>query len=189
MSHFNTPSKHTIVLDPTGDTVVDSVSNAVRTLDTSHAHIHVGEGYTLAERVSIANVGGTFEYLLVNPTSNFPHFRSITVASDGGPFDIDFYEDTTVSANGTLITNYNNKRSSSNTSNLLTYYTPTITADGTLLEPVLVPGTKQTGSFGSEASEEWNLKDNTNYMIRITNNTVGAGTSRFTLNMFWYEAA
>lgn len=169
---------------------VDQYSGAIGTIDQEHLKIHQGKGFTLAKRIVIDDTGGatpTHEFLGIVPAGVFPHFRSITVSSDGGPVDVDLYEGTTVSANGTAITPYNNNRNSGTTAAMTVFESPTITTDGTLLEPIIIPGTKQQGSFGSEASNEWNLKADTIYMIRITNNTIGAGTSRFTLNMFWYE--
>lgn len=165
----------------------DQYSGAVGVIEQEHLKIHQGKGFTLAVRLTIANVGGTYEFLGVVPAFVFPHFRNIIVASDGGPFDMDFYEAPTYSATGSAATPFNNNRNSANTAGLLVYDTPTLTDDGTLLEAILIPGTKQTGALGSEGSNEWNLKQGEDYMIRVTNNTVGAGTSRFTINMFWYE--
>ncbi len=169
------------------DVNVDLYSGAVGVIEQEHLKIHEGKLFTIAKRFTVTNVGGTHEFLGVVPAAVFPHFRSLTITSDGGPNDVDFYEDTTVSANGAAVTPYNNNRNSITIPELLIYDIPTITGDGTLLEPILIPGTKQAGSFGSEASNEWILKASSNYMIRITNNTVGAGTSNFTINMFWYE--
>lgn len=166
---------------------VDPLHNCVVVLDEEHSKIHQGKLFTLAKRVNIANVGGVATFLGIVPAAVYPHFRNITVSSDGGPFDVDFYEGTTVSANGAAIAAYNNNRNATTVPGLLVYDTPTITADGILLEPILIPGTKQSGSLGSDSSNEWILKENTKYLIRITNNTTGAGTSRFTINMFWYE--
>lgn len=169
---------------------VDQYSGAVGIIEQEHLKIHQGKGFTLAKRLVIDDAGGAtpaHEFLGVVPAGVFPHFRSLQVVSDGGDFDVDFYEGATVSANGSLATPYNNNRNSSTEAGLLVYDGPTVTNDGALLEPILAPGTKQTGSFGSEGSNEWNLKVSTNYLIRITNLTAGAGTSRFTVNMFWYE--
>lgn len=166
---------------------VDPFSGAVGAIEQEHMKIHEGKGFTVSKRLTIANVGGIRELLAVVPVGVYPHFRSFTVTSDGGPNDVDFYEGTTVSANGATITPFNNDRNSSTTAGLLVYDTPTITADGTLLEPILIPGTKQAGSFGSEASNEWILKADEAYMIRITNNTTGVGNSNFTINLFFYE--
>ena len=166
---------------------VDEFSGAIGVIEQEHLKIHEGKGFTLAVRLTIANVGGTHEFLGVVPAFSFPHFRNITVASDGGPVDVDFYEAPTYSVTGSTVTPFNNNRNSSTTANLAIYDAPTLTDDGVLLEPILIPGTKQSGSLGSEGSNEWNLKQGEDYMIRVTNNTVGAGTSRFTINMFWYE--
>ena len=166
---------------------IDQYSGAVGSIEQEHLKIHEGKGFTLAQRISITNLGGTYEFLGVVPANVFPHFRHITVSSDGGPSDVDFYEGATYSATGSAITPYNNNRNSITTAELLVYDSPTLTTDGTLLEPILIPGTKQAGSLGSEGSNEWNLKENEAYMIRITNNTAGAGTSNYTINMFWYE--
>lgn len=178
----------TEIYDSDGNPVyVDQFTGAIGSIDQEHLQIHNGNGYTIADRVLILNGGGVLDLLGIVPAATFPHFRQIQVASSGGPFDIDFYEGTTVSANGTEITAYNNNRNSSNTPDLVTYSGPTVTDDGDLLETVYVPGTKQTGSLGSEGSNEWLLKPSTNYMIRITNNTSGGGTSIFVTNIFWYE--
>lgn len=166
---------------------VDPFTGAIGTIEQEHLQIHEGKGYTLTKRVIIANVGGTYEFLIVVPADAYPHLRHIIVSSDGGPSDVDLYEDTGVSDPGTEIDPYNNNRNSTNTPDMRVYDSPTVTADGTLIEPILIPGTKQSGSFGSEGSNEWILKQNATYMLRITNNTVGVGTSNYVLNLYWYE--
>ena len=177
-----------VLANAAGDTAyVDPFSGAVGVIEQEHMKIHKGEGFTVSKRFSIANVGGIHEFLAIVPLLVFPHFRSFTVTSDGGPNDVDFYEGATYSATGTEVTPYNNNRNSSNTADMEVYDTPTLVTDGALLEPILIPGTKQAGSFGSEASNEWILRQNETYMIRLTNNTAGAGTSNFTINLFFYE--
>lgn len=166
---------------------IDVFTGAVGVIEQEHLQIHNGQGFTVSARFTIPNVGGTHEFLAIVPAGVFPHFRSFTVTSDGGPNNVDFYEGATYSAEGTLITPFNNNRNSSNAAELLVYDTPTLLTDGLRLEPILIPGTKQSGSFGSEASNEWILKQDETYMVRITNNTVGAGISNFTINMFFYE--
>jgi len=166
---------------------VDKYSGAVGVIEQEHLKIHLGQAYTVSDRFTILNAGGIREFLAIVPAGVFPHFRSFTVTSDGGPNDVDFYEGTTVSANGTLITPRNNNRNLPDNAELLVYDSPTVTDDGLSLEPILIPGTKQSGSFGSEASNEWILKQDEVYMIRIVNNTVGSGSSSFTINLFFYE--
>jgi len=171
---------------------VDQYSGAVGVIDQEHLQIHKGYGYTLGARFILNDVapGNSIDFLGVNPAGNFPHYRYMAVALDGGPFDIDFYEGTVTTDDGTEVVPFNNNRNSTNTADLKIYSGPTITPgqEGTLLEPILVPASKQTGALGSEASNEWNLKVDTKYLIRITNNKGGGGTSRGTANMFWYES-
>ena len=166
---------------------VDDYSGAVGNIDQEHLMIHEGLMYTVSARMTIANAGGTFEFLASVPAGVYPHFRTITIATDGGPIDVDLYGGTTTTADGTPVTAVNNNQASSNTASTSVFHTPTITTDGTLLEAILIPGNKQTGSLGSEASNEWVLQSSTKYMIRITNNTTGAGTSEFTINISFYE--
>lgn len=179
-----------MMVDSTGAVVayVDSFSGAVGSIDQEHLQIHRGVTYTISRQVTIDDSGGatpTYEFLASVPASTYPHFRHIIVQSDGGPFVVELYEGTTTSADGTSITPYNNNRNSSNTSSTACYYGPTITDDGTLIEAFLAPSTK--GSFGSDGANEWILKPSTKYMVRITNNTAGAGTSEFVVNINWYE--
>lgn len=166
---------------------IDQYSGALGVLEQEHLKIHAGQAFTAAARAVIADGGGVHDFLGIVPASAFPHFRKVIIGSDGGPFDIDFYEGTEVSSNGALITPFNNNRNSVNTPELVVYDAPVITSLGTLLEPVIAPGTKQAGSLGSEGSNEWILGQNTNYAVRITNNTPGGGVSNFAINMFWYE--
>ena len=166
---------------------VDPFSGALGVIEQEHLQIHKGNLYTLGVRTTLANGGGAAVFLGIVPAGVFPHFRNITVTSTGGPLDVDLYEAPTVAANGTPLTALNNNRNSANTHGMLLYGNPTITDDGLLLEPVLIPGGKQTGSLGTDASNEWVLKQDTEYFIRVTNNTAGGGTSEFTINTFWYE--
>lgn len=166
---------------------VDTYFNALTIIDQEHSMIHQERMFTAGARTTITNAGGTLDFLGIVPPAVYPHFRSIKVALDGGPFDIDFYRAPTVSANGALVQSWNNNENSVRVAQLAVYQTPTILTLGTLLEPVLAPGGKQEGALGSDAANEWILRTNTLYLIRITNNTQGAGTSRSTINMSWYE--
>jgi len=166
---------------------VDQYSGAVGVIEQEHLKIHEGKGYTVGARFTIGNGGGTYDFLGIVPAGVYPHFRTMAVSLDDGPFDIDFYEAATVSANGTAVTANNNNRNSTNTPDLDIYDSPTVTTVGNLLEPVLVPSVNKIGALGVGASNEWILKESTIYLIRVTNNTSGSGTSRGSANMFWYE--
>lgn len=166
---------------------VDQYTGAVGSIDQEHLQIHRGNGFTLGKRFTIAEAGGVVDFLGIVPAGTFPHFRTMIVTLDGGPFDVDFYEGTTVSANGAAVSANNNNRNSANTNSMEIYQGPTVTDAGALLEPVLATGNKQSGAIGSDSTNEWILKAGTNYLIRITNNTPGGGSSNASANMFWYE--
>jgi len=165
---------------------VDEFSGAVGIIDQEHLKIHAGKLFTVAARFSLAN-GATKEFLGVVPASGtFPHFRKFVIAGGNTPFDVDFFEGTVTSDDGTTITGYNNNRNSTNTHGLSLYADPTVTTDGTNLEPITAFSTaKDSGGIGSETSNEWIMKLDTKYLFRITNNS--GGTENFTANMFWYE--
>jgi len=166
---------------------VDPFHHALTVLDEEHSKIHQSKMFNIGARFTIADAAGVLDLLGVVPAGLFPHFRSMVVSLDGGPFDIDFYEGTTVSALGTELLSYNANRNSAAIASMLVYSGPTVTTPGTLLEPVLAAGTRRTGATGGDGSNEWILKESTNYMIRITNNTGGGSSSRAAANMFWYE--
>lgn len=178
-----------IMADENGNLVyVDTYSAALGIIDQEHLQIHRGVTYTLAKQVTIDDAGGAtpvHEFLAIVPAGVVPHFRHVLVQTDGGPFLVEFFEGPTVSSNGTLQTPYNNNRNSTNTADTAVYDGPTITADGTLLEAFLAPTTK--GALGQDGANEWILKAGTVYLLRITNQTNGAGTSEFVINLNWYE--
>lgn len=184
-----------ILLDIGGDTTEtlftpyqDANSNAIGTIRQEHFQVHQGNYYTASHSATIDDSGGAnpiLDILMSNPANNYPHFRGFHVQSDGGPFDVDFYEGPTVTANGTAMQINNNNRNSSNTATMSIYYGSTISVVGTALEGVIVPGAR--GVVGNDVTEEWDLAPSTDYLLRITNNTSGAGTSAFKITIIGYN--
>jgi hypothetical protein len=178
-----------ILRDASGNAVyVDSYAKALGVISHDHLQIHRSVTYTISEQITVDDSGGATPvayYLLTVPASTYPHLRTISTSSDGGPYTVELFESPTTTANGTAKTAHNNDRNSSNTSGTTVYTGPTVSADGTLLESVLAPSTR--GSAGFDSTEEWILKASTNYLIKITNNTSGAGTSEFAITFAWYE--
>ena len=183
----NAIKTQSIVIDVGGDGSEDflTASRALPTIEQEHNQIHLGQMFSGTHKVTVSDGGGTYKMLAIVDSAQTAHFRGIAVQSDGGPFNVDLYESPTVTDNGTALTAYNNNRNSSTTPTLATYYGSTTSANGNLLEGFLVPGTR--GVAGREVSEEWILKLSTTYLILITNNTSGAGTSDFVITFMWYE--
>jgi hypothetical protein len=187
---WNTPSKHTIILDTDGTTVVEQYSNAVETIETEHAQIHKEKGFFYSTNFTVANTTDKF-FVLENPAGNYPHLRIIGISIEDTPCDFYVYENPTYTG-GTARTVYNLSRSSSNTPDLVVSEDPTVTANGTQIEYQYLAGSGG-GPVGQGASgistddlpTEWILKPNEDYLIRLYNNSGGAIDAD--LRMFWYE--
>lgn len=174
--------------DVTARAAVDVRNKAVVVMDSEHYRIHQGEGYTASGKLTVAQAGGQGFILIDNTNGTYPHFRGYSITSTGAPVDVYLYESPTTTANGTQISARNNNRNSVNTSVVDVYSGPTVSANGTELEYFLLVGTKQSGGSGVDLPVEWILKPATKYLIRIVNNTVGAGTDSVGVHIFWYEA-
>jgi hypothetical protein len=166
---------------------VDEYSGAVNTIEQEHAKIHAGAGFNITGPLAIANIGGVAEMLAITPAFSYPHFRRFRIALDAGPLVIEMYEGTTYSDIGTPMPIANKNRNSPNLPKLAVYEAPTVTDDGERFDYVYVPASKKESALGSQGLDEWILKPETVYLMRITNNTTGAGTSLGSVDLFWYE--
>jgi len=164
---------------------VEQYSVATNVIQTEHARIHAGEGYTVTAKFTGVANGASKDILLSNPAANFPHLRIYSVESEKAPANIILYEGATVSADGTALTIFNNNRGSSNTAGMTAFHGPTITDIGTDIEHSFIAGSKQVGGSFSDFSYEWLLKANTKYIVRYTNNS--GQTSEVNFKLFWYE--
>ena len=93
-----------------------------------------------------------------------------------GTFEISMFEGTTTSADGTVQTNFNVKRSDTTTTiNTLVYHAPTVTADGTELPGSLEQGGEKGKVIPTGADGKLLLKASTKYLLTFLN-TSGAAT-------------
>jgi hypothetical protein len=156
-------------------------------IDAEHRLVHEGFMFSLDDIQTGVTNTSSLDYLLVTPAATFPHIRVLYWVATNGPVQVFTYEDTVVSANGTLVNTRNRNRVSSNVPNSLVYRGPTVSSLGTLLSTVLMPdtGPGPSGIFGDDPGEEWVFKPNSNYMFRFTNNSGGTVNVNFALS--WYE--
>ena len=147
---------------------IDPYTAAFANIDHSHQEIHSGDMYSFFDVNDIAN-SATRDLLVITPnTTKWAHF---TIIVDGeAEFDYAIYEGATTSANGTSVSVFNRNRNSSNTNTTLVYHTPTVSGTGTMIGRKHIGGGKALGGT-SRGAEEWILKQNTKYLIRITNST------------------
>ncbi len=150
----------------------DPFAHALTTISEEHRLIHDGMFFTARGIVPSIPAAGTFDILLKTGIIP-PHFRKLVVTFDDGPVTIEFFEGTTVSADGVAASVINNNRMSSNVPLTGVFTGPTVTDPGTSLGALAEPGGPASAE-GPEIGEELILASNTNYMVRITNGAAGA---------------
>jgi len=173
-------------LPVTNDAKIDDATNALVCIDYSHHEVHEGDLFTYHDTVTGMTNGATQYYMITTPdTTKWAHFG---LKFEGqGLATIAVYEASDKTGT-TLQTSFNKNRNS------LTAATTTVhkavsggTTNGTQIYTATAgSGTNSNnltiGKAGS--SEEWILKQNTKYIILITNGTV---TQTVNLELLWYE--
>jgi len=153
---------------------------AVLTIPIEHHEIHCGDSYECSYITNLGN-GGVLDVLIVVPNEGLSeahpgdaqdtkqyHFKG-TVATESEA-TVEFFEAVEVSANGTALNVFCRNRNFTIGDTLDIYHTPTVTSTGTRLVVAKTgSGRGIGGTLGR--SDEFILKDNTLYLLRITNNT------------------
>ena len=164
---------------------IDRVNDAAVTVDMIHHQIHLGNLFEASGyAASIADAGNLD--ILVRPGAARPHVRGQVNA--GGSTRVRIYEGSTVSADGASVTIVNRNRNSLNTPVTTMFTGPTVTGIGTLLVDELLAGGSAGGNrtIGSSLSsfEEYILKPDINYILRLTNVSGVAVAASFTLAFY-----
>ena len=165
---------------------------AIIAIPPEHHEIHCGDSYTSHHVADLAN-GATIEYLITtpnwgNPVSGYDPFgnQKIKVAHFIGEIQgeaetsIWLYEGPTVTNVGTGLSVVNRNRNSANVDFLTIAHSAAVSATGTELEHSQFGAGKLVGG-SINRTDEWILKNNTTYLVRVTNNTTSANyhTIRF----------
>lgn len=180
-------------LDPTNDNVgiygsatiiqQDDATNAILTVDYSHHEVHEGSHYFVQGWVDLA-ASTALDFLFVTPNTTKWAHAQWTVGTEAEGL-LELYEGSTIAANGSAVTIYNNDRNSGNTAGVTAFSTPSVTATGGLIYAAkLGSGRNAGGDAGRD--HEIIAKQNTNYLFRITNND-GSATRYATYDFSWYE--
>ena len=161
----------------------DPHAHAVTTISEPHRMTHDGFMFHVSYKHETIVNGGTEDILLKVPAGSFPHLNRVNVNAGAGDININLYEATTVSADGTALSVHNTNRNSTNVSAMLVYNAPTVTDVGTEIHHQWIPpsatgtGLSVDGITNAEQGEEWLLAQNENYLIRLENtsgNTIDA---------------
>lgn len=160
-------------------------SGAPVTIDYPHYRIHTGATYTTGYDLDTSN-GASLDILVVTPNTTVrSHFTYEIVAELEAHFTM--YEGVTTSNNGTALPSYNRNRNSANTSTLLTYHTPTVSNLGSTLLRRWHSGSGRAYGGGDRGTHEFILKQNTSYLLRITNSTTN--NNYMAVKLDWYETS
>ena len=152
---------------------------AVNTILSAEAGdtVQKGNAYYLTSGAVISVAGGAnFDILIQTGTTKEIHLKDLSVNvlknSATGNTQFRLYEATTVSANGSATTIFNNNRRSANTPDFTAFTGPTVTGLGTILVNYLTHNDWETYIAPSYTNKwEWILKTNTKYLLRFFNNT------------------
>ncbi len=163
---------------------VDSATHALLVIDVEHYEIHEGATFTVLNVVDLGNAE-VRDILIVTPdTAKWAHL--VWEIEHELETKIQFYNNTTVTNNGTAIQAINRNGNSTENSTTLVFHTPNITNVGDLLGTIQQGDGKKAGGSDREANE-FILKQDCAYLVRITNLTVNNNLIFTKLN--WYELA
>ena len=167
---------------------VDEVTGGLKTIDTVHAEIHEGETFVASYRTADgapANDNADIEVLLRAGADLTPHLVFEIAAA--GEAELEMFEGPTVNAAGTPVTAYNMNRQATQIATMAVLHTPTLGGDGTRILHKALPGGTHPRQSGSVARDdtEWNLKRDTDYMIRLINRS--GANSTLGIVAQWYE--
>jgi len=151
------------------------------TIPPEHHEIHCGDSYEMSYITDLGN-GGVLDILIIVPNEGLSevhpgdsqdtkqyHFKG-TVSTESEA-TVEFFESVTVSANGTALDVFCRNRNFSSGDEIDMYHTPTVTTTGTRLVVSKTGSGRSSGGMVGRA-DEFILKDNTLYLLRITNNVV-----------------
>ena len=169
----------------------DQFAHAVTVIQEQHRLIHDGMFFTTSGKQTGFADATSVEFLISPPAGCFPHIQSMVLNFGRGDIDFEAYEGPTVTDNGTALPTRNVNRNSTNTPALNLYANPTTTDDGVMGFQLWVPptgtGTGQSanGTAGVGQGSEWILKPETQWLVRLTNNS--GSTIDWSYEFSWYE--
>lgn len=160
---------------------INSSTHNLATMDYTISKSFDGDVFYTQNWLDIS--AATTDFLMAPAnTTKWPRF--FFEISTEGEFTIDFYEDSTVSANGVPFPVFNVNRNSATTSGMGVYLGPTITTLGpNIFSAIVGAGRTLGGNLGSRIPII--LKQNSKYIGRITK--IGAGTLWISFYGVWDE--
>lgn len=149
-----------------GNSGIDSSTEALQTISYEHHEVHEGKHFGLCDYALNQAASAVVEFIITTPnTTEWAHFTFKVSSSEGAT--IELYEGATGITGGAAQTPVNNNRNSATSSSLTILKDPSaITGDGTRLFGHTAGGSRTAGANRRE--HELVLKQNETYLIRIT---------------------
>lgn len=134
-----------------------------------HKKIHQGTMYSCSRIEPAVADGSSLDVIMSNPSGVYPHLVFSIGTFGNAKFQL--YEGPTFDADGTSLTIFNHKRYSANTFTGTVTYGNTVSNVGTLIQDAILPGGEKAHAIGTSDSfqDEWCLKNNEDYLLRLTN--------------------
>lgn len=165
-----------------GKSGIDASTESLNFINYEHHEIHSGSHFFVGDYTTLAN-GATYDILFVTPnTLKYSHMIFEIATKAEATFA--YYEDVTTSNDGTTIAMFNRNRVIATAPGTNFYHTPTVTNVGTLIGRGIFGSGKQAGGSIRD-SNEFVLKPNKKYLLRVTNNTVSDNWYDWFFD--WYE--
>lgn len=149
-------------------------------ISQEHERIHSKKGWLVTRKHAALADEASSDIAFTTGANKYPHLRKYVANATGGPLDGFLYEVSSISG-GTGMTERNCCRpgTTDGSSGVTWVHTPTVASAGTEIEYVLLPtltaiGSNVGGVTGADIGEEWVLKPETTYLLRLTNNSGGA---------------
>lgn len=157
----------------------DVISNIPVIIDYAHHQVHEGETwsffYPVAALANNASADIRISVPVLEATVRTPHLAFEIIAD--GAADAYLHEGTTFSSGGVSQTIYNRNRNIVGNPSTVIYTTGTtaltVNALGTQIWQGMLTGTKTSAGGGDRSVEEWDLKSNTEYLLRVTSRVAG----------------
>lgn len=165
---------------------LDSSSGLLTIISDIHSKIHDGKFFTSSVLADDVADGSSLDLVLTANASYNVHARITYTAEKKSHFRL--YEAPTTSG-GSAVSIFDKNRDSANSSNATLVSGPTVSNVGNLRFTHLVPagtGRHSSGGAGTSGYEEWVLKANTKYLMRLTHDS-GSGTSDLNFIFEFYE--
>lgn len=158
------------------------------TIDDLHSRIHNGDVFSISRQVSSLADSASSLLQITTPADYGIHLKEAMIWVSDSPCLYEIVESPTLTDGTSEVSSHNRNRQSSLTALTKVYHDPTGISGGTVIESVNFgtgagPAAVFSGDFILRL--EWLLKQEKNYLIRLTNNSGSSIDVSF--NIDWYE--